>query len=249
MAENRTARVRLLIAQEPQHSEDPGEDSSALVGWLRQLCHAAVRALPVTGAGVSVMSVDGLSGVAAVTDITSEWLEELQFTVGEGPCIDAFSSRRPVLEPDLTDGARIRWPGYAPAAAEHGVRAVFAFPLQIGAVRVGVLDLYVDASGPLPPEDLALALTFAEVAAVTLVDGQTRTGHGEVSAGLDEALGYRSELYQAQGMVMVQLGVDLTEAMARLRAHAYAVDRRLAVVAADVVGGRLRLDPDEAGDL
>ncbi len=242
MAEDRAAQVRRLIAEEPLAVEGP----SPLVDWLRRLCAAAVRALPVTGAGVSLMTEASMPGVAAAFDTTSELLEELQFTVGEGPCIDAFGSRRPVLAPDLDDGARLRWPGYAPAALEHGVHAVFAFPLQQGAVRLGVMDLYADKPSSLSTEHLSQALTFAEVAVTTLVDGQALAEHGDAAGGLDWALEYRFELYQAQGMVMVQLSIGLGEAMVRLRAHAYGHDRRLSDVAADVVAGRLLLG-DVAG--
>ena len=240
MAEGRVAHVRSLVAGEPP--DVPGQ--SPLVDWLRRLCRAAVRDLPVTGAGVSLTAEGGVPGVAAASDRTLAALEELQVTVGEGPCIDAFSWHRPVLAADLTDGARTRWPGYAPAALEHGLRAVFALPLQIGAAQLGVLTLYRDRPGALPADDLALALTFAEVAVSTIVDGQALVQPGESAGGLDAALEHRHELYQAQGMVMVQLGVDLGEAMVRLRAYAYRHDRPLGEVAGDVVDGGLRLAAD-----
>jgi hypothetical protein len=137
-----------------------------------------------------------------------------------------------------------RWPGYSPAALDRGVRAVFAFPLQVGAARLGVLDVYREQPGSLSAESLALALTFAEVAVQTLLDGQERAARGQAAEGLEGALEYRFALYQAQGMTMVDLGVSIGEAMARLRAHAYAHDRPLSDVARDVVAGRLRLESD-----
>ena len=131
----RIAVVRALIAGEKSVGE-------GVAGMLDRLCRAAVRALPAAGAGVSVMTQGGIREVAAVSDAASQALEELQFSLGEGPCVDAFSSRRPVLEPDLGAGAGGRWPGYTPAACALGVRAVFAFPLAIGAARLGVMDVY-----------------------------------------------------------------------------------------------------------
>ena len=68
------------------------------------------------------------------------------------------------------------------------------------------------------------------------------------SEGLEAAVTSRSELFQAQGMVMIQLGVSLAAAMSRLRAHAFAHDRRLADVARDVVARRLKLEPDRTPD-
>lgn len=216
-----------------------------MVVWLHRLCAAAVRALPASGAGVSVMSSDGSRGVAAASDPASGLIDELQFTLGEGPCVDAFSSRHPVLEPDLDHSAVNRWPMYWPAVQDRGVRAVFAFPLQVGAARLGVLDVYRREPGALSIPALRQALTFAEVAVTTLLDGQREAVEGEAPDGLEQALEYRLELYQAQGMVMIQLGVSLFVAMARLRAYAYAQDRRLSDVAGDVVHRRITLDRHE----
>jgi hypothetical protein len=238
--EERAAAVQALIA-----AENPG-DQAGVVGWLHRLCRAAARALPASGAGVSVMTEGGMRGVAAATDSVSQALEELQWTLGEGPCIDAFASRRPVLEPDLGDRTLSRWPGYVPAAHEHGVRAVFAFPLQVGAARLGVMDVYRRDPGSLSPESLAQALTFAELAVATMLDGQEKAPNGEAATGLDLALDSHHVVYQAQGMTMVDLGVPLTDAMARLRAHAYALDRPLREVARDIVAGRLRLESDNS---
>ena len=125
-----------------------------------------------------------------------------------------------------------------------GVRAVFAFPLQVGAGRLGVLDVFRARPGPLSADELRQALTFAEVAVTTLLDGQSAAGPGTAAAGLDEAMDGRAELFQAQGMVMVQLGADLAEALVRIRAHAYAHNRPLTEVAADIVAGRLRFYTD-----
>lgn len=234
-------RVNLLIADEP-----PGAGVAVgTVPSLQRLCRAAARALPATGVAVSLVTEEATPGMAAASDETSAIIDELQFTVGEGPCLDAFATRRPVLTANLADGGMTRWPGYAPAAHDQGVRAVFAFPLQIGAACLGVMDVYRDTPGALSREALAQALTFAEVAVSTLLDGQERAADGEPAMGLDEAMEFRSDLHQAQGMVMVQLGVSLAEAMVRLRAQAYAHNRRLAAVARDVITRRLDLTQDD----
>jgi hypothetical protein len=198
------------------------------------------------GAGLSLMTDDGVRGVAAASDPASERIDELQFSLGEGPCMDAFTSRRPVLEPDLDTGGKSRWPIYAAAVHAEGVRAAFAFPLQVGAARLGVLDLYRTASGSLTTEELAQALTFADVATSMLLDGQEQAMPGAAAEGLAEVLEYRLELYQAQGMVMVQMGISLVEALAVLRAYAYSHERDLGDVARDVVTRGLR--PGEGRD-
>lgn len=242
VADDRAVRVAALIAQEPA----PVGGAGPLVDRLQRLCAAAVRALPAKGAGVSLMTADGARGVAAASDTASEVIEDLQFTVGVGPCIDAFSSRQPVLEPNLDDGALARWPGYTDAALEHGVHAVFAFPLQVGAARLGILDLYQDRPGSLSPDWVAEALTFAAAAVTIVLDSQEEVPADKAVEGLEADMGHGAELYQAQGMVMIQLGSGLADAMVRLRAYAYAQDRPLGDVARDVIARRLRLDRDQS---
>lgn len=237
----RMTRANRLIDLEPRTAgAAPGT-----IGRLERLCSALSRALPATGVGVSLLTEDNYGGgTVAASDSASRVLEELQFTLGEGPCIDAYASRRPVLEPDLGGHGIRRWPGYGPAAQGKGVEAVFAFPLQVGAARAGALDIYRDVPGSLAPDGLTQAFTFAEVAMGLLVDGQDGVATSQGSSDLDDVLAHRLEVYQAQGMVMVDLGVGIDEAMARLRGYAYAEGRYLSDVARDVVAGKLTLDRD-----
>lgn len=226
----------------------PG-DRPGVSGQLQRVCRIAATTLPATGVGVSVLARDGTQVSAAASDETHEVIEELQLTMGEGPCLDAFSTGAPVLVPDLGVSARTRWPGYAPEALDHGVRAVFAFPLQVGAVGVGALDVYQDRAGPLTTKAVDQAVTFAEVAVRTLLDAEAGTDTAEPAEGrrdlsILDTFTHRLELYQAQGMVMMQLGISLVQAMARLRAYAYARDRPLHDVAADVVARRVVLVDD-----
>ncbi|MFF5233641.1 GAF and ANTAR domain-containing protein [Dactylosporangium sp. NPDC000521] len=214
---------------------------------LQQVCADAMRALSASGVGMSVMAGNGVRGMGASSDPATAGIEELQFTFGEGPCIEAYTTGRPVLVSDLADGATSRWPVYAPAVQDVGVRAVFAFPLQIGAARLGVLDVFRARPGPLSRDELGQAFTFADLMVMTLLDDQARTADIDRAAwGADwgEAFESRAELFQAQGMVMVQLGIPLADALIRIRAYAYARNRSLSDVAADIVARRLRLDTD-----
>lgn len=239
MDDDRT-RVVALIAQQPASPQD----RDGVMGSLRRLCAAAAQALSASGAAVAVLAEDGVRGVTVATDPTSERIEEVQFVLGEGPGIDALAGRRPVLVPDLVGEKMDRWPVYTAAAGDLGVRAVFVFPLQVGAARLGVLHVFRARHGQLSPSELRHALMFAEVALTTLLDGQEIAPPGAAADGLAGAVEHRAELFQAQGMVMVQLGVSLADALARMRAHAYAQNRQLGEVAADVVARRLRFDPD-----
>ena len=234
-APGRLAHANQLIDDEPT---DP-HGAPGTIGRLERLCTALSRSLPATGVGVSLLTDDNQGGgTVAASSAASRRLEELQFSLG------AYTSRRPVLEPDLTTHGMRRWPGYARAACDHGVQAVFAFPLQVGAARAGALDVYRVEPGSLTTDALTQAVTFAEVAMGLLVDGQDGAPQGQTTTDLDDALAYRLEVYQAQGMVMVDLGVSIDEALARLRGHAYAEARPISDVARDIVAGKLRLKRD-----
>lgn len=234
-AADRAAEIRHLIAAGPP----PGD---GVLAFLTHLCQVAARELLVTCVGVSLMADGGVRGLCAASDELGERLEDLQFVLGEGPCIDAFTTRRPVLCTDLAGPAMNRWPVYTPTVRESGIRSVFAFPLQIGAARLGIMDVLRDHTGPLTAGQLETALLIADIAVDAMLAGQDSDGRD--GAGLVRDVGNRAQLFQAQGMVMVQLGVPLDDAMIRMRAYAYAHDRRLADVARDVVDRRLRFDPD-----
>ena len=214
------------------------------------VCAAAVEALPVSGAWVTARSTAGVGHVMGVTDEVSEQLAELQMTLGEGPEQDAFSSGSPVLISDLDDEDAVRgWPGFTPQARQVKAAAIFALPLRIGAIRVGSLGLYRDTPGPLSTLEFGDALILAETATIILLESQhpdgqaAAAGTGPGGQPPDLAL-HRAEVDQATGMVSEQLGVALAEAFVRLRAYAYAQDRRLSDVARDIVARRLRLSPD-----
>ncbi|MFF7447447.1 MULTISPECIES: ANTAR domain-containing protein [unclassified Streptomyces] len=241
-AGSRSSRIQGLVAQQAARRDAP-------VG-VTDVCTAAVAALPVDGAGVSAMFKTIASHPLCSTDDISEQLEELQLTLGEGPCVDAFTQGSAVLSPDLLSAAaQERWPVFADTALEAGARAVFALPLQIGAISPGVLDLYADAPTELDAEQLADALAFADLATLILLDARidetgAQSGAPKPDHGCEDLGGYRAEIDQATGILTVQLGVGIDEAFVRLRAYAYMRGRRLADVAADVVAHRLRFGPD-----
>ncbi|WP_405873161.1 ANTAR domain-containing protein [Streptomyces sp. NBC_00005] len=241
-SDSRSARIQALVAVQAARR-------GARVGVV-DVCTAAVAALPVGGAGLSAMSRTAASHPLCSTDDISEQLEELQLTLGEGPCVDAFTHGSAVLTPDLLTGAlQDRWMVFADAALDAGARAVFALPLQMGAISPGVLDLYADVPTVLDAEELADALAFADLATLLLLDARIEetsvpAGGPSPDRGFEDLGAYRAEIDQATGILTVQLGVGIDEAFVRLRAYAFMQGRRLADVAADVVARRLRFSPD-----
>ncbi|WP_195908225.1 GAF and ANTAR domain-containing protein [Nostocoides sp. HKS02] len=235
------ARLRRLVDAEPPLVEDHG-----LAGRLDRICRAAVRVLPADGAGVTIMDGDARpAGPIAASSPRFRRLEEIQFTLGEGPCVEASAARSPVLEESLATSGGRRWPGYAAAAQEQGVAAVFAFPIQVGAARLGALDLYRNEEGSLSPAAVADALGLASICLNTLLSAQEVATDGDATTVLGDPLRHSAVVFQAQGVVMMQLGVPLAEAMLRLRAHAYSQGRALGEVARDVVAGTLVLARDD----
>jgi hypothetical protein len=196
----------------------------------------------MTGAGIMLMSDDVPSGAVCTTDNVSRLIEELQFTLGEGPCVEAFHHDRPVLEPDLAQPAAPRWVAFAVPAIAAGARAVFGFPLQVGAVRLGALNLYRDEAGPMSDEQHADALVIADVAAAAILLMQASASPGMLALELESGSDFRYVVHQASGMVAVQLDVSIAQAMIRLRGYSFANDRPLTEVAQDVVARRLRFD-------
>lgn len=214
---------------------------------VEHVCAAAVSVAGVDSAAVAVVLAVTPRELVHATDPTAAELEDLILTLGEGPGVDAAAGG-PVLVADLTaPECRSRWPVFAPAAVHAGVRGMFALPLRVGGIRLGVLDLYQAGAGDLGAEQLADALVLADTACAVLLDG-ARQGvdgkdHWPERTGLQHP-----EVHQATGMVMIQLGVTAAVALVRLRAYAYSRNRRLRDVAADVVARRLHLEPAETPD-
>jgi len=144
-------------------------------------------------------------------------------------------------EPDLADPVTRRWLAFTPPALQAGVRAVFGLPLRVGTVRLGALNLYRDCPGPLSADQHADALVVADVAARWVLEAQAGAPLDAVAEELEIGADFHFAVHNAAGMVSVQEGISVTEALIRLRAFAFSNDRLLADVAEDVVARRLRL--------
>ena len=133
-----------------------------------------------------------------------------------------------------------RWLAFTPQAVEAGVRAMFAFPLQVGTARLGALNLYCDGPGPLSDDQHADALVLAELIAWWILDRQADAPAGSLAQELEDDADFNLVVHNAAGAVSVQLDVSITEALIRLRAYAFSNDRSLREVAEDVMTRKLR---------
>ena len=202
----------------------------------------------MSGAGIMLMSGDVPRGSVCTTDDVSALIEQLQYDLGEGPCVDAYNGDRPVLEPDLVDPEHPRWLAFSGPAIEAGARAIFGFPLQVGAVRLGALNLYSTRPGRLTSEQHADALVAADIAAQAVLVLQANAPPGALAAELEVGADFQYVVHQAAGMVAAQLEVSVGQALIRLRAHAFGNSRPLTDVAQAVVARTLRFEAssDEA---
>ncbi|MBA2389607.1 MAG: GAF and ANTAR domain-containing protein [Geodermatophilaceae bacterium] len=216
-----------------------------------RLCTACADLLGVDGGALSVGRAGAAGGCVGSSDALSRELDDLQFTHGEGPSIDAARQGTLVLVPDLIEHGAERWPTFASAAIQRGVRSIFALPVSLASAPVGVLALYRTRPGDLNDTAMTGGLLAAELASLPLLDlisGDLDAPGVDLSSSADRELTLitRVEVYQATGMLTVQLDVGPAEALVRLRGYAFAHDRNVNDVAWDIVERRLRLDADDA---
>ncbi len=207
-----------------------------------RLCQVCADVTGTTGAGIMLMADDIPRGSVCTTDTVSALIEQMQYDLGEGPCVDAYNQDRPVFEPNLADPAAPRWLAFTGPVVDAGVKAVFGFPLQVGAVRLGALNLYNDQPGDLTDDQYTDALVMADVAAQALLLLQAEAPPDTVAVELESNADFQYVVHQASGMVAAQLEVTVSQALIRLRAHAFGNGRSLTEVARDVVDRRLRFD-------
>jgi hypothetical protein len=205
------------------------------------LCEISAEVSGTTGAGIMLQPDQTASGSLCTTDGVAAYLDDLQYTLGEGPSLDAHRLARVVAEPELESPEVGRWPAFAPSALLAGARAMFAFPIRIGAARLGSLTLYRDRSGPIEGERYSDTLVMTDVAAHTIVAMQANAPPGSIAVELEQGANLHFVVHQAAGMVSEQLKVGVAEALVRMRSYAFRTDLTIDEVSQAVVARRLRL--------
>lgn len=234
---NSSDRARQILA-----AVYDGGTSYSGVELPQRLVDACVAAVGVTGVTLAVSTAStGMTAVASSVGMGTN-MAEVQSTLGEGPSLDALATGRPVLQEDVVRTGSARWPQFVNEAAADGVAAVFAFPLQVGAIRMGSLDLYRDVTGPLDAAGLTEALAFADAAVTMLLEMQMASGPDAMPAAIDRPLENRREIHLATGIIAVQADVLLADALVLLRANAFSSERPVLEVARDVLDHAVRFD-------
>jgi hypothetical protein len=220
------------VAARSEHDESPAES----------LCLACVDVLPVTGAGLVLMSGNRSLDFIAVSDDVSESVQEMEYALGEGPCVSAYRTKVPVFDADLADERITGWPEFRRVALAAGINAAFGFPLRMGNICIGALNLYHNRAGALTEGQVADAIVVAEFATRSVLAWQGAAPRGTLAWQLRQAHNHGVEVHQATGRISSQVGISIDDALVLLRAYAFSHDRPLGDVALEVASGHLRLD-------
>jgi GAF domain-containing protein len=208
----------------------------------RSLCMACAEVIDVAGAGLVLMSRGLALGSVCVSDARTEAVEDIQYALSEGPCVDAFQSQAPVSVPDLANLELRRWTAFRVGALDAGVRAAFGFPLLVGTICIGALDLYHDEPGALSAAQFADAEVVAHVATRTVLGWQAVAEPNTLAWQLEQVPLHRAAVHQAAGMVSVQAPASVADALVLIRAYAFAEGQAVGTIAAEIVAGSLRFD-------
>lgn len=231
------------------------DDLIAAVGDRRgleaadQLCLACVVLFDVDAAAISVVYDGANMGTIGVSGPSARRYDELQFTFGEGPCLDAVERRAPVVAADLAHRDELRWPAFRPALVAQAIRSVYAAPVVVAGEYVGALDLFRTLPGDWHADTSAGAMVAAQLATLPFMDLLADDSVAAITDPTSDTWAElsqfaRAEVSQATGMLVAQLDVTPAQALVRLRAHAYATGRSATEVARDIIEHRLRLDAD-----
>jgi GAF domain-containing protein len=210
---------------------------------LRRIVQATHRLFAVDGAGLMLIDPDQLLRNVAVSDRRVDHLEGLQIEHGEGPCVDAFEEKAMADADDLK--GENRWPSFSPAAVERGLRAVLASPIPYNQHAIGVVVVFSGKARPWSPEGKLALIAFTDLAALTIANTMQSQERGELAEQLQHALDARVVIEQAKGVLVSREGLSEREAFERLRGQARRQRRRVAEVAAEVMGTTQRPTQDD----
>jgi hypothetical protein len=201
----------------------------------------ACEVVGTTMAAIAMSSGSNYVPIGASNDIARTLIDP-QFTVGDGPAVEAVRTGTPVLAGDLTTpSADAQWPAFIPLALQLGIQSAFAFPLGVGAAQLGVVTAFHPTPIVLDPETVADAMVMATLASDAIVAMQA--GKHELGEVFSANFTNGGDIHQAAGMVSEQLGISIVDALVRLRSHAYASNTPLSAIARRVINGQLTLDP------
>ncbi|HEY5012281.1 MAG TPA: GAF and ANTAR domain-containing protein [Acidimicrobiia bacterium] len=220
-------------------------DEFDVVDLLTMLADRCVEVLDVSAAGLMLAAAEGELRVVASSDEAMRLVELFELQSQEGPCLDCYRTRRPVLNEHL-GVHRARWPRFEPVALEAGFHSVHALPLRLRGEVIGALNLFRADRADLAEDDVVAGQALADAATIAILQHRAVLEVQLVNAQLDHALRSRIVIEQAKGVLAERAGLDVEAAFALMREHARNHNLKLVDVARGVVAGTLGvhgLDP------
>ncbi len=209
-----------------------------VVDLLTRLADRCVEVLDVDAAGIMLAAPDGQLRVIASSSEAMRVLELFELQAQEGPCLDCYSTRLPVVNQDLAE-VNGRWPRFAAEAMAAGFHSAHALPMRLRGSVIGALNLFHIDAGEMPQDDVDAAQALADIATIAILQHRASTEAQSVNEQLNHALNSRIVIEQAKGMLAERLGLDMDQAFRTLRGHSRNHNLRLADVAGDVISGTL----------
>jgi len=194
-----------------------------------------VDVLPVARAAISLLGDPFGVETLCASDGEAARIAELQLDLGEGPAWDALAKRGPVLAFDIRNDSSPAWPMFSAALRGSSSRGVFSFPLYVGALGIGAIDLYTDRTDMLTSEQIDDAAVLADIAAHEIL----RRSLALHPSDADNMQHSRREMHQATGMVIAQLSVSAEDALMVIRGYAFSSGRTVRDVASDITARRI----------
>ena len=212
-------------------------DDFDVVDLLQNLVDHCVSLLAADAAAIMLADQRGGLMVAASSSESSRLLELFQLQKDEGPCLECYRTRRPVLVADMD--TEPRWAEFGAVLREHGFRSVHALPLRLRAATIGTINFFHTRPGLLSEEDLRAGQALADVATISILQQRAIDRTETVSEQLQSALNSRVIIEQAKGVLAEGAGLDMDSAFACLRSYARRHSQLLTAVARSVVEGAI----------
>lgn len=212
-----------------------------VVDLLHTLAERCVDLLHADAAGIMLSDQRGSLQALAATSREARILELLELQNAEGPCLDCFSSGRPVVNLDPEEAAS-RWPQFNAATAKFGYRSAHALPLRLRDRVIGAMNLFCVEQRTLSDDDIALGQALADVATIGLLHERAVREQEVLAEQLQTTLNSRVLIEQAKGALAERANVEVDEAFVMMRSHSKQTRRRLRNVAAEVLDGSLSPD-------
>jgi GAF domain-containing protein len=211
---------------------------TTMTDTLQRVAELAVDAIvPAAFCGLAML-VDGEPRTGVYTDPTSAEVEQAQYEIGSGPCLDSFRTGE-IFRIDSTaeDGA---WPEFRATCLEHGILSTASFPLLIDDVIHGALNLYSRQKAAFGAEQIALGRQFAAQAGIVIAYARSYWNARQLSQNLEAAMAHRAEIEQAKGIIIATTGATPDEAFEMLARQSQHENRKLREIAIELVQSKAR---------